>query len=290
MSHIILVLMVLPYVFSSVGCSGAGGHRTPTDLDAPRALAAGGGEVPNPELQAELVAQLHAYIGDYRNVAPTATKELKVSSVSLSGADDQHVYVRFAIQVRERVLGGVVYTVSGRARGRFRLGEFTSNSICVAAPPEVTYVESGRISAAEFEGAKDAIRDNFPQSLCVPLYPTITATDAAAEEAVALSGNRGPIPNTMRFIVTLSNLSARTVSVRYLTADGTATSDTDYIKIANTLIIPSLSANGTIGVRLRNRQGPQGDRSFFLNLREPVNGVLADSQATGLIIDYPGER
>ena len=296
----VLVLLALSFYLNAIGCGGSKGHSTPADLERPRAVPGGGGEVPSPELQAELVAQLHSYIGGYTSILPGTLdelKELKVTGVTLSGADDRHVYVRFSIHVRAKRLGHVVYTVSGRARGRFTLGEFTANSICIAPPAggagsslEVTHIEFTRMSGADMDGAANAIRSNFPHTLCVPLYPTITIANAAAEEAVALTGNRGLISNTLRFTVTLSNLSAREVSVRYRTADGTAASGMDYTSTSNMLAIPSLSATGTIGVRLKHREGAQGDRSFFLILSDPANAIITTPQATGLIIDYPDGR
>ncbi len=61
----------------------------------------------------------------------------------------------------------------------------------------------------------------------------------------------------------------------------------DYAAAKGTLIIPTLSPMGTINVRLKRRPGEQGDRTFILNLSNPANCVLVNSQVKGLIIDYP---
>lgn len=249
-------------------------------------------------LQAELVAQLHTYIGQYRPLVQAApgsrTKSVKVTGLSQASADDTYLHVRwFTLQIRETLADVEQYALYGSARGQFRLGRITPTEACVAMPPgspsalTVTSLDIPRVSGTtEYEAAKRAIAANFSRGVCVPLYPTIAISDVGAEECARSTPNSPTRPRTASFPVTLSNLSARTVTVRYATADGSARAGADYTSVSGTLRIPSLSPSGTISVALRCRQGNQGDRTFTVNLTNPVNGALADSQAQGQIIDF----
>ena len=196
-------------------------------------------------------------------------------------------------EIREKLGSAVVYTLGGSAQGNFHLGQVTSDKICIAAPPgsytalTVTSMDIPRVSGPEADLARRAIAANFPPKVCVPLFPTITLVDVHATEmdCVCLPGKPGPVPGTVRFRVTLSNLSARTVTVQYGTADGSAKAGTDYGAISSNLTIPSLSSSIDIRVGLRCRKAIQGDRTFTLTLSSPINGLLARSQAQGVIVD-----
>jgi chitinase len=220
-------------------------------------------------------------------------KEIKVTHITRLNADDTNVYVKFAVKIREKAGGAVLYTLDGSARGDFRLGNVTSDKVCIAAPSgsytalTVTSMDIPRVSGQEADLARRAIAANFPPNVCVPLYPTITIADAHGEECVCPPGKDFLRGNIARFRVTLSNLSARTVTVRYATADGSAKAGTDYSAASGNLNIPTLSSYGEIHVALSCRKGTQGNRRFTVTLSNAVNGVLIRNQAQGLIIDYP---
>lgn len=259
-----------------------------------------GGQPHTSELYAELVAQLHSYIGQYKKlVSPelsASNKEIKVTGIILSTVDGTNLSVRFAVRIREVLSGVVLYTLDGSARGQFHLGQVTSNEACIAAPfgsytaLTVTALDIPRVSGPnEYDGAKRAIAANFPPNVCVPLYPSLTIRNASGEECVQIEYKSATIPNKLLFAVTLSNLSARTVTVHYATIDGSAKGGTDYTAVSGTLTLPTLSSGGLITVPLKCRQGTQGDRIFTLNLTNPGNGILADNQGQGLIIDFISE-
>jgi hypothetical protein len=251
-------------------------------------------------LYAELVAQLHNYIGHYKKlVSPelsASNKEVKVTGITLSSADGTNLSVRFTVRIREVLSGAVLYTLDGSARGQFHFGQITSTEACIAAPLgsytalTVTSLDIPRVSGPnEYDGAKRAIAANFPPNVCVPLYPSITISNAGGEECVQKDYKPAPIPNKLLFTVTLSNLSARNVTVRYATADGSARAGTDYSAVSGTLTLPTLSSRATISVALSCRLGDQGTRTFILNLTNPGNGILADNQGQGVIIDFISE-
>ncbi len=255
---------------------------------------------PSAELQAELVAALHKYIGRYKKlivpVLSASTKELKVADIALSNADSTYVYVQFAVKIRETLAGAVLYTLDGSASGKFYLGQVTPTEICIVTTLgsfnalTVTSLDIPLLSGPdEYKAAERAIAANFPLNLCVPLYPSVTIDNVNVEECFQPPTKPGPLPNTAHFAVTLSNLSARTVVVHYATLDGSARAGTDYTSVSGMLSIPSLSPKGTISVPLRCRQGEQGDRTFTVDLSNPVNCTFGNDQGQGLIIDFfPG--
>jgi hypothetical protein len=150
----------------------------------------------------------------------------------------------------------------------------------------VTSLDIPHISGRnEYDAAKKAIAASFPAKLCVPLYPSLAIEDVGAEECVTSLLDATPRSRTARFTVTLSNLSARTVTIHYATADGSARAGIDYAAVSGTLKIPSLAPGGAIGVVLRCRPGDQGERAFKMNRTNPGNGVVTRRQDQGVIID-----
>jgi hypothetical protein len=119
-----------------------------------------------------------------------------------------------------------------------------------------------------------------------------TIEDDDAEPAVAIADARA-VENSGRiqFPVRLTHASARTVTVRYATEDGTATADRDYYGVsAGTLTVAAGQTAGTIRVRLRDDQDREGAETFSVRLTDPpTNATLTeDAVATGTIEDDDG--
>jgi len=87
------------------------------------------------------------------------------------------------------------------------------------------------------------------------------------------------------FAITLSVASGQTVTVHYATADGSATSGSDYIAKSGTLTFPAgtVTRNDTILVNGDLLNEP--DETFFVNLTVPTNAVFVDSQGVGTILN-----
>ncbi len=104
----------------------------------------------------------------------------------------------------------------------------------------------------------------------------------------AAEGNDGTKEFT--FTVTLSDAygaplaSDAPVSVDFATADGTATIlDNDYVTASGTLTIPAGLTSGTITVLVNGDLLVEYDESFVVNLSNPTNAPLSNSQAWGTI-------
>ena len=107
-------------------------------------------------------------------------------------------------------------------------------------------------------------------------FPPISITDATVTE-----GDSGTVPAV--FTVSLGVPSVQTVYVDYATADGTARSASDYGAVSGTLSFdPGVTAQ-TIAVVVSGDALNEADETFFVDLTNPVKGILADPQGLGTL-------
>ncbi len=85
------------------------------------------------------------------------------------------------------------------------------------------------------------------------------------------------------FTVVLPVASAQQVTVQYATANGTASAPTDYEATSGTLTFPAGATSENVTVLVNGNATPHADQTFFLNLSNPVNSIIATSQATATI-------
>ena len=105
--------------------------------------------------------------------------------------------------------------------------------------------------------------------------PSISIHDASAKESA----------REISFRVSLSAPSGREVAVSYRTEDGTAKAGEDYGETDGTLTIAAGRTAATILVALKNDILEEDEETFTVRLLDPVNAELADSAATGTILD-----
>ncbi len=114
---------------------------------------------------------------------------------------------------------------------------------------------------------------------------TITDNDAApsvtVNDVTVTEGNIGTTLAT--FTVTLSAVSGRNITVNYATADGTATSPSDYTTTNGALTIPAGQTTGTITVIVNGDTTVEPNETFFVNLTSATNATIADNQGIGTI-------
>ena len=105
--------------------------------------------------------------------------------------------------------------------------------------------------------------------------PALTIADASAKESAG----------EIAFRVSLDAPSGREVAVSYRTEDGTAKAGEDYGETDGTLTIAAGRTAATILVALKNDILEEAEETFTVRLLDPVNAELADSAATGTILD-----
>ena len=89
----------------------------------------------------------------------------------------------------------------------------------------------------------------------------------------------------LTFTVSLSAKSRRQVTVSYATADGTASAGADYEATRGRLRFAPGETEMTVSVPVLGDTRPEGNETFTLTLRSPVNAELARAEATGTIVN-----
>ena len=129
---------------------------------------------------------------------------------------------------------------------------------------------SSNAAFAKSQGEGTIIDDDLPPSLSIGDV-TVREVDAGTTDA--------------EFAVTLSIASGKVVTVDYTTADSTATDSTDYVARSETITFPSGTSEVIIPVAYNDDAINEPDETFFVNLSNPINATLADSQGVATIID-----
>lgn len=108
--------------------------------------------------------------------------------------------------------------------------------------------------------------------------PTLSISDANVTE-----GNTGTVAAT--FTVTLSAASTQTITVAYVTGDGTATVGSDFQSTGGTITFAPGETTKTITVPIIGDRLPEPNETFAVNLSAATNATIADGQGVGAIID-----
>ena len=115
------------------------------------------------------------------------------------------------------------------------------------------------------------INDDDPQ-------PVVSIDDVSHAE-----GDAGT--TTFDFTVSLSRPSSRTVSVDFATADGTATSPSDYGTSTGTITFAPGDLTATTSVDVSGDTTAESDETFTVVLSDPVRATLGDASGTGTIVN-----
>lgn len=107
--------------------------------------------------------------------------------------------------------------------------------------------------------------------------------DITINDVTVTEGNTGIVNAT--FTVSLSAISANTVTVNFATADGTATQPADYQANSGLLTFNPGDLTKTITILVNGDTLDEPSETFFVNLSNPVNGSLVDGQGQGSITD-----
>lgn len=91
------------------------------------------------------------------------------------------------------------------------------------------------------------------------------------------------------FTVSLSHAFAQPGTVRYRLDQGTAKRGVDWVPCdgldERTLVTPALSISGAVPLRIKGDTLVEPDETSFINLREPVNGVIGRGTGTAMIVN-----
>ena len=111
------------------------------------------------------------------------------------------------------------------------------------------------------------------------------AVDAGPELSVADTQVHEAEGAVLSFPVTLAEAQTSVVTVRYATADGTATAGTDYVSVSGALRFAPGETAKTVTVPVLNDAHDEGRETLTLALSRPFGAALADGEATGTIMN-----
>ena len=122
----------------------------------------------------------------------------------------------------------------------------------------------------------DSRKLSHPTSVRVAGPPAISVSDATMQEA------EGAV---LEFSVTLSHPSSRTVTVSYVTADGTATAGDDYTAASGSLTFNAGDTSQTVEITVLTDSEDEGQETLTLTLSNPSQATLSDATGAGTIED-----
>ena len=109
---------------------------------------------------------------------------------------------------------------------------------------------------------------------------TGTITDDDDPPTVSIADGSGSEGGNVRFTVTLSAASGKTVSVRYATSDGSAVAGTDYTRASGTLTFVPGETSKPISVAAAEDDVDDPDETFIVTLSSPANASIASGKGT----------
>ncbi|HKB02221.1 MAG TPA: S8 family serine peptidase [Gemmataceae bacterium] len=200
-----------------------------------------------------------------------------VFTITLSASSADPVSVDYTTADGSAVAGGDYTTTSGTLT--FTPGE-TSLTVAVPVVGD-TATEPGETFFLNLSGPTNAtILDGQGVGTIVDNdRPTISIGDVSATE-----GNNGN--KSFTFTVQLSAPFSQTVTVRFATADGTASvGNKDYTARSGTLTFNPGQTSLTVAVQVRGDRRAEPDETFFVNLSNGTNATIADGQGVGTILN-----
>ncbi len=109
--------------------------------------------------------------------------------------------------------------------------------------------------------------------------PTITISDVSQNEGD--SGTTG-----LTFTISLSPASSQTVTVHWVTADGTATAtDSDYVAASGDLTFKPGETSKTVTVQVIGDTRNEPDETFYVSLSSAAKAIISRGRGTGTIVN-----
>ena len=196
-------------------------------------------------------------------------------TISLSTASGRTSSVSYFTQSGTATSGSDFTSTSGSVT--FAAGE-TTKTVNVPVVGDVA-VETNETYTVRLFGAS-----NLSYAASRNGTGTIVNDDAgpvvSVNNVIKVEGNSGTA--NAAFAVSLSRSSAQTITVKYATADGTATAGSDYTTTSGTLTFTANQTSKTVNVPVKGDTTSEADETFSLILNTPVNATVG-SAGTGTI-------
>ena len=216
---------------------------------------------------------------------------LSIGDTTLAEGDSGNTQAQFTVQLsaasgREVQVSYQTSDDSASASA----GDYVSSSGTLALAPGET---SATVTVPVSGDLLDEADERFVVTLSAPVRATLADAEAVGliedddrtpelsiASAGVLEGDSGTV--SLQFDVSLSAPSGRAISVRYATADGTATTaDGDYDATSGQLNFAAGQTIRSISVTVRGDTNVEADEQFTVVLTDPVNAILETASATG---------
>lgn len=252
-------------------------------LDLSNASGAPGVKISDPQATATIIGQ------NSQNVPALTDTDVYITQSTTSNVTAQFVVTLTTAMSKTVTVKYATYDVSG---GAVAGTDYLSSSGTLTFPPGQTS-EVLPLTILKGNLTSDKIfKLELSNSVNAPIYrPTATITilpptlDVAVSDAPA-DQQSGTHSTTSTFTVTLSGLSAHSVTVEYSTSDGTAIHGTDYVAASGILTFTPYTLVKTVNVTVLPGSSTS-NRVFYLNLNNPSTGVIITrAKGTGPILGH----
>jgi hypothetical protein len=195
-------------------------------------------------------------------------------TVSLSNASFQTITVSYGTSGGTATAGSDYAPAGGTVT--FNPGE-TSKTVPVTVYGD-TFIEANETFLVTLSGPANATLGRSPATGTIVDndFPALSVNDVSV-----LEGNSGGA--YVNFTLSLSAPPAQVVTLNYATANGTATSGSDYSATSGTLSFNPGETQKTVSVYVYGDTSYEPDETFFLNLSNVAKATVARGQGVGTI-------
>ena len=170
----------------------------------------------------------------------------------------------------------------GRGDGTFSLPALAATIASPRALAAGDFNDDGWLDAATANGANNVSVLISDRSWPVPVAPNVSINNVIKNE-----GRAGL--TSFSFTVELSQVSIQAVTVKFATANGTATTgDNDYLAAVGTITIGVGQKSATITISVRGDKRKEASETFYVNLTSATNATITDAQGVGTITNDDG--
>jgi hypothetical protein len=216
---------------------------------------------------------------------------LSVNDVSVAEGQSGLTSATFTVQLSSAATETVSVNYAAVGGSASAGQDFASAAGTVTFAPGVT---AQTVTVDVLGDVLDEANETFSVVLSAAVNATIgdgsgvgTIVDDDATPALAIGdvtraeGNSGTSAAT--FALTLSAASGRTVTVNYTTANGTASSSSDYVARTGTVSFAAGTLSQVVSVTVNGDTTVEPNETFVVNLSAPVNATVSDAQGVATL-------
>jgi cytochrome c oxidase assembly protein Cox11 len=219
-------------------------------------------------------------VADIQVNQSTSASVNAVFTITLAHAGSQQVTVNYATADGSALAGQDYVATSGTLT--FAPGQ-TTQTVSVSVPPATAYAPTLTFML-DLSGATNAnIQD---ASAVASILNPITPPSISIGDASGVDGQEGT--TAFKFHVTLSSPSSQSITVDFATANGTASAPADYASAQGVVTFSPGQTSQDVVVNVVANPQSHPVKTFAVNLANPTNATLQDSQATGTILNDQG--